>query len=69
MTFLSRLMEDEWLTSVQDLITSTSSEQGQKYYRNQTRQGQHCKSLSHTKSLQKADYDDNIDGLQGQNRS
>jgi hypothetical protein len=28
MTFLSRLMEAEWLTSVQDLITSTSSEQG-----------------------------------------
>jgi hypothetical protein len=38
MTFLSRLMEAEWLTSVQDLITSTSSEQGQKYSRNQTRQ-------------------------------
>jgi hypothetical protein len=28
MTFLSRLMDAEWLTSVQDLITSTSSEQG-----------------------------------------
>jgi hypothetical protein len=59
MTFLSRLMDAEWLTSVQDLITSTSSEQGQKLSINQTNQNSIAESdpaaLNHIKRIQSSD--------------
>jgi hypothetical protein len=54
MTFLSRLMDAEWLTSVQDLITSTSSNKDK--YTLEIRQGKDSIArVCHRLCLQKAD--------------